>query len=31
VQNTTALHQVNIDGTSPSKFLSEILTGKKPK
>jgi len=31
VQNTTALHQVNIDGTSPSRFLSEILTGKKPK
>ena len=31
VENTTALHQVNIDGTSPSKFLSEILTGKKPK
>ena len=31
VQNTTALHQVNVDGTSPSKFLSEILTGKKPK
>ena len=31
VENTTALHQVNIDGSSPSKFLSEILTGKKPK
>jgi hypothetical protein len=31
VENTTALHQVNVDGISPSKFLSEILTGKKPK
>lgn len=31
VDNTTSLHQVNIDGTSPSKFLSEILTGKKVK
>ena len=29
VDNTTAMHQVSIDGTSPSMYLSEILTGKK--
>ncbi len=31
VDNTTAFHQVDIGGISPSKFLSEILSGKKVK
>jgi hypothetical protein len=31
VDNTTAFHQVTVDGASPSKFLSEILSGKKVK
>ena len=31
VDNTTAFHQVSINGVSPSKFLSEILSGKKVK
>jgi hypothetical protein len=30
-ENTLALHQVEIDGVSPSVFLSEMLTGKKVK
>ena len=29
--NTVGLHQVEINGKSPSAFLAEILTGKKPK
>jgi MoxR-like ATPase len=31
IENTTAFHQLNVDGISPSMYLSEILTGKKPK
>lgn len=30
-ENTTAFHQAKIDGVSPSKFLAEILTGKRVK
>lgn len=29
--NTTMLHQTEVDGTTPSRFLAEILTGKTPK
>lgn len=31
VDNTTAFHQVTVNGASPSKYLSEILSGKKVK
>lgn len=30
-ENTTGLHQTEVNGKSPSAFLAEILTGKTPK